>query len=354
MKKILLHDFLYNIGGPRTVIDRIANSYLNKKYEFVRIYQTETCGFNLIKAIKFVLHYKKLIDKEHGDCIYICGLQYIGFLMTLAAKLSNVKKIFIVVHGSDWDVKDYTIRRFLLKFIIEPLEIRMADKIATVCNKEQQIVKPLCLAHKNANIGTIYNTFPNVDESSIQPGKLRSMLNINHDKIIVASVGRVVKRKGHDYIIEAIKKCKGNEFVFVIIGDGDYINKYENLCQKEIIERKLFLLGKRNDVQELLKEVEIFLFATMNENHSLALLEAVNMKCAALVTNVGGNTEIISDQESGVVIPPCDSDAIIKGLDILRSKELRKKYSEAAYRNAKNKFSEENTLGKLDIFFSNL
>ena len=142
MKKILLHDFQYNIGGPRTVIDRIASSYLSKKYDFVRIVQTETCGFNLIKAIRFVFHYKKIIDREHGDCIYVCGLQYIGFLMTLAAKLSNVKKIFIVVHGSDWDVKDHSIRRCILKYIIEPMEIRLADKIATVCDNEQHVVRP--------------------------------------------------------------------------------------------------------------------------------------------------------------------------------------------------------------------
>lgn len=351
MKKILLHDFQYNIGGPRTVIDRIASSYLSKKYDFVRIVQTETCGFNLIKAIRFVFHYKKIIDREHGDCIYVCGLQYIGFLMTLAAKLSNVKKIFIVVHGSDWDVKEHSIRRCILKYIIEPMEIRLADKIATVCDNEQHVVRPLMLAKKDANVGTIYNTFPNIDEKSVPSGRLRGSLNIGNDKIIVASVGRVVERKGHQYIIDAIKQCKDTAFVFVIIGDGDYIEKYRDECSEEIKGHRLFLLGKRNDVTDLLKDVDIFLFASLNENHSLALLEAVNMKCAALVTNVGGNTEIIKNKHSGIVIPPCSADAILSGLASLKSEDIRTQYAEAAFNEAKMKFSEEKTLGKLEQIF---
>lgn len=351
MKKILLHDFQYNIGGPRTVIDSIANSYLSRKYNFVRIVQTETCGFNLIKAIRFVFHYKKVIDLQHGDCIYVCGLQYIGFLMTLAAKLSNVKKILIVVHGSDWDVKEHTLRRCILKYFIEPMEIRLADNIATVCDNEQHVVKPLMLAKKDANVGTIYNTFPNIEEKSVSPGKLRNLLNVGNDRIIVASVGRVVERKGHQYIIEAIKRCKDAAFVFVIIGDGDYIEKYKKGCSEEINEHRLFLLGKRNDVTELLKDVDIFLFASLNENHSLALLEAVNMKCAALVTNVGGNTEIIQDKHSGIVIPPCSAEAILSGLASLKSENIRTQYAETAFNEAKMKFSEEKTLGKLEQIF---
>ena len=352
MKKILLHDILYDIGGPNTVLNAITESYLNKKFLFKRVYQKGGCGYNPIKAIKFIFHYKKIIDKEHGDAIYICGLQYVGFLMTLAAKPSNVKEIIISVHGSDWDVKENTLRRKILKYIIEPLELRMADRIFTVCNSEQRIVKALKVAKKGSNIGTIYNTFPNINYDKVPSGKLNSLIGETKGKIIVASVGRVTERKGHQYIIEAIKKCKNDNFVFIIIGDGDYLQKYKDLCSKEIEERRLFLLGNRNDVIELLKDVDIFLFATLNENHSMALLEAINMHCTALVTNVGGNTETIKNEESGLVIPPMDSDAILKGLEKLQDKGIRDRYATNAYEYAKTKFSIENTLGKLDKLFS--
>ena len=352
MRKILLHFIQYNIGGPNTVLDRIENSYLATKYEFVRICQQGGCGYNPIKAIRFVHHYTKMINAQHADCIYISGLQYVGFLMTLAAKLSNVKRIVLSVHGSDWDVPERSLRRAILKYVIEPIEVYMADKVFTVCQSEQNIVGALRCCRKEANCGVIHNTFPDIDERSITRGKLHDMLYIQPNKVIVATVGRVTERKGHAYIIDAIRKCHDDNLVFVIIGDGDYLPQYRKQCADAISKGRLHLLGNRDDVYELLRDTDIFLFATLNENHSMALLEAVNMHCAAIVTDVGGNTETIHDGISGIVIPPADSDAILKGLQKLKDPSLRQQYTDAAYEFAKTAFSVDNTLGKLDKLFA--
>ena len=76
------------------------------------------------------------------------------------------------------------------------------------------------------------------------------------------------------------------------------------------------------------------------------------MKCAALVTNVGGNSEIIEHGVSGHIIPPKDSQAIIDGLLRLKDKVLRNEYAEKAYILAKDKFSIEKTYGKLEEIFN--
>lgn len=353
MKKILLVDTKYKEGGPKTVHQNILNSYLSKKYEIKEIGISDSVlHFNPIKGIKFILAYWKLINAEHADVALVRGLQYIGFLMVLAAKLSNVKKIIVCVHGSDWDVPERTFRKIILKYIIEPLEIRMADSIFTVCQAEQKIVKPLKLAKAGANKGVIYNTFPNVDINKISSGKLRKELNIPENKIIVISVGRVVIRKGHQYIIETLKNFKDSAFVFVIVGSGDYLHHYEEQCKEEIAEKRLFLLGNRTDIYELLTDSDIFLFPTLNENHSMALLEAINMHCAAIVTNVGGNTETIKDGETGIVIRPKNAADIVSALYRMKDKEKRKIYTQAAYAFSQVQFSVENTLGKLEILFN--
>lgn len=353
MKKILLVDTKYKEGGPKTVHQNILNSYLSKKYEIKEIGLNDSVlHFNPIKGIKFVLAYWKLINAEHADVALVRGLQYIGFLMVLAAKLSNVKKTIVCVHGSDWDVPERTFRKIILKYIIEPLEIRMADSIFTVCQAEQKIVKPLKLAKKRANKGVIYNTFPNININKITSGKLRKELSIPENKIIVISVGRVVIRKGHQYIIETLKNFKDSVFVFVIVGSGDYLHHYEEQCKEEIAERRLFLLNNRTDVYELLKDSDIFLFPTLNENHSMALLEAINMHCTAIVTNVGGNTETIIDGETGIVIRPKNAADIVRALYEMKDKEVRKIYCNEAFRYAKEKFSIANTLGKLEKLFN--
>lgn len=350
-KKILLHNIQYTIGGPKTVLNGIMNSYLKEKYDFVFINQSEGCGFNPVKAISFIYKYKRLIDAERADVIYICGLQYVGLLMTIAARLSNVKRICLSVHGSEWDFPKKTFRKWLLMYLVEPIEIFLADAVFTVCDSAQQSIKALKFAKKGSNKGVVYNTFPNFDYDKIQKGKLRTELKIASDKLIVVVVGRVVKDKGHDNIIEVISENFDDRFVYIIVGDGDYINEYKHKCQKEINEGKLFLLGARNDIKEILIDSDIFLFATYHENHSIALLEAVNMKCTALVTNVGGNPEIIENGVSGYVIPARDSNAIINGLQKLCDKAIRNQFAESAYLYAKQKFSIENTYGKLDNIF---
>lgn len=353
MKKILLVDTKYKEGGPKTVHQNILNSYLSKKYKLKEIGISDSAlHFNPIKGIKFVHSYWKLINAEHADVALVRGLQYIGFLMVLAAKLSNVKKTIVCVHGSDWDVPERSFRKIILKYIIEPLEIIMADSIFTVCQAEQTIVKPLKLAKAGANKGVIYNSFPNIDINKVASGRLRKELNIPENKIIVISVGRVVIRKGHQYIIEALQNLKDPDFVFVIVGSGDYLHHYQELCKDEIAERRLFLLGNRTDVYELLKDSDIFLFPTLNENHSMALLEAINMQCAAIVTNVGGNTETIQDGKTGIVISPNNAKDIEQALRALKDKERRSIYAQAAYKFSQAKFSVENTLGKLETLFN--
>ena len=55
---------------------------------------------------------------------------------------------------------------------------------------------------------------------------------------------------------------------------------------------------------------------------------------------------------SGLVIPPKDSQSIVNGLLELGNEKLREIYTENAYLSAKEKFSIENTYGKLDKIFS--
>lgn len=347
MKRIILHDQGFTVGGPKAVLDGIEKQ-IGNRHEFIRLLQRESCGFNPIKAIKFILDYRRKINSYNADAIYICGLEYSGLLMTLAAKFSNVKRVVLSVHGSFWDIKERSFRISFVKYVIEPLEVLLADKVFTVCEEAQKHIKALKFARKNCNAGVVYNMFPQDDYNLIPSGLFRSEYNISSNSIVVAIVGRVCKDKGHQYIIDAIKNFDDSRYVFAIVGSGDFLQEYERQCEDEIRENRVILTGARNDVNNILKDSDIFLFATLHENHSIALLEAVNMRCAALVTNIGGNPEIIDDGKGGILIPVKDSESIVDGLKKLADSDVRKLYTDYSYAYAKDKFSFINTYGKLD------
>ena len=338
------------IGGTTTVISEIKNSYLKEKFDFVDIVQEDACGFNPIKAVRFVRKYKRLINNQHADSIYICGLLYSGFLMTLAAKLSNVKNVILSVHGSEWDKKISFLRRTLFCGILEPLTVFMADKVFTVCKHALGNVAIKRGGHGNV-IGEIYNRMPDVDYDTYTYGDFRNEIGCREDKILVAVVGRVVYDKGHRFIIDAIKKLNDERYVFVVVGDGDYLNTYSTELQDRIRNNTVHLLGVRNDVFRVLKDTDIFLFATLRENHSKAMLEAVGMRCAIICSNVGGNPEIIDNEETGLIMPACDSDAIVASLKRLSDSNLRKKLVDKASEVIPERFSETKTFGRLEQLF---
>lgn len=351
--KVLLHTIkAEKIGGTTTVISEIKNSYLKEKFDFADIVQEEACGLNPFKAIRFVNKYRKLINQENADAIYICGLLYSGFLMTLAAKLSNVKKIILSVHGSEWDRKGNSILKLLLLGrVFEPLSVRMATYVFTVCKKALENPAVKHGDHGNV-IGTIYNRMPDAKYDDYQYGVFREEIDCSNDKILVAIVGRVVEEKGHAYIIDAIKKLNDEKFVFVIIGDGNYLPIYRKELRKKVEDGSVQLLGIRKDVFQILRDCDIFLFATLHENHSKSMLEAVGMHCAVICTNVGGNPEIIDDEETGLMMPIRDSEAIIRNLQRLSDIQLREKLVKRALEVIPPRFSVENTFGKLEKLFS--
>ncbi len=355
MKKILLHTIKKEtIGGTTTVISDIVNSYMKEKYLFKHLYQEEACGLNPFKAFLFVNKYRKKINRENADVIYVCGLLYSGFLLTIAAKLSNIKKIIVSVHGSEWDKKGQPLyRKLLFGYLIEPLTVYLADEVFTVCAKGLENTAIKRGGHGNI-YGVIYNQIPQVKFEDYPEGVFRTSLNVPKDKILVAVVGRVVEDKGHRYIIDALQKLNDDRYIFVIVGDGPSLDNYRKECSDLLEKKRLFLLGIRNDVLQILRDCDIFLFATLRENHSKSLLEAVCMRCAVICTDVGGNPEIIDAGETGIMIPPKNSEAIIKSLRILGNRELRIKYSEEAFKRVSHRYSIDNTLGKLDKLFEEI
>ena len=351
MKKILLHYVNYQIGGTNTVINDIRTSYLKEKYSFVLLKQTEACGFNLIKAFCFVNKYKKLIREEQADGIYVCGLQYSGFLITLASKLSGIPQIFLSVHGSEWDDKRGGLRKTILKYIIEPLAVRMSDKVFTVCKSELDSNGAIRIGKHNNIFGVVYNRYPDIDFDSVSSG-FRKLNNISEDRIVVSVVGRVVEDKGFDHIIKAIRGLNDNRYLFLVVGDGEYMDYVKNETKDLRLNDNLRLLGKRTDVYEILKETDVFLFASFHENHSLALMEAVNMRCAVICTNVGGTVEIIDDHETGLYIPPRDSNSMISALKEMEDSRLRNRFVSEALLRIPERFSAQNTLGELEKVFN--
>lgn len=170
-----------------------------------------------------------------------------------------------------------------------------------------------------------------IDISRFDPGKpggnLREELGLKKDAPIVGTVAILRKKKGHHILLEAIPLIleKIPDAVFVFAGDGpqkeNIITKIEQLGLAD----KVFLLGLRKDIPNILKSINVFVLPTLQEALGTSFIEAMAMERPVIGTDVGGVGEVIRDGINGYLAepnnPPALADAVIK---ILEGREMAK------------------------------
>lgn len=354
-KKIMLHIIMPNqVSGPNSAAKRIAESYLNEKYEFSFLTQNMHAKGKI--NFKLINDLTNQIKNYKPDVIHLSGMQASGFHAVVAAKLAGVKNILITIRGFSEDALNISpIKRNIFTKIIEPLTLKLCKNFYTVCSEANE--KKMVKKYNKKSLGVIYNAAPeiNIDINTTRD-KVRRALNANNKDFIVAVSGRMVYDKGISFISKAIENLdldmEGIKFVF--IGDGPYCDILKERHKELIKKERVYVLGSQKKVIEILTGCDLFLFATLHENLSNALLEAMSIGLPVVATKVGGNIEVVNDNVNGYLIPPMDYNSMINAiLKIKNDKELHMKFSRESINIIEKKFSQKIIYNKIDKLYKN-
>ncbi|MCP4601484.1 MAG: glycosyltransferase family 4 protein [Proteobacteria bacterium] len=133
------------------------------------------------------------------------------------------------------------------------------------------------------------------------------------EKILLISTGRLIQRKGYEYLLEALKGR--SDFELVLIGDG---NSRETLIKMaDDLDINVNFLGRleRSELINQLHLADVFVLPSLNEGMSNSVLEALSCGLPVVATNVGGCTELVFDGVNGFVVEKADSIALADALD---------------------------------------
>ena len=131
----------------------------------------------------------------------------------------------------------------------------------------------------------------------------------------------------------------------LMAGDGPLRGELEGLARSLGIADRTKFLGIRPDVPELLRAADIFALTSVSEAASLTLLEAMATGLPAVVTDVGGNPEIVRHEREGLLVPRGDWNACGDALRrLVREPLLAKALGEAARARANEKYRLEGTI----------
>lgn len=172
---------------------------------------------------------------------------------------------------------------------------------------------------------------------------IKERLGLFQNEQVVGSVGNLYPVKGYRYLIAAAQKliARRPNTTFVIIGRGELEAPLREEVKLRGLERKVRFLGFREDVPALLSIMDVFVLPSLSEGLSIALLEAMAAGKPILATQVGGNSELLIDGQTGLLVPAADVDALVEKIScLLADKYLARYLGENARKSVQQRFSE--------------
>ena len=113
-------------------------------------------------------------------------------------------------------------------------------------------------------------------------------------------------------------------FRVIFVGDGILLEESKNFVNQNNLENKVIFTGYRTDTKNILDESNVFINSSSSEALSFAIIEALSRGIPAIVTNVGGNIDIINDRTNcGLVVNYNDISAMANAINtMLNEKEV--------------------------------
>ncbi|WP_394232956.1 glycosyltransferase family 4 protein [Niallia oryzisoli] len=315
----------------------------------------------------FIHRVKPLRANEKDFLLWIAGL---NIAIAEKAAALTADKSFDCVHSHDWLVGAAAISlkknlHLPLVTTIHATEYGRNSGIYTelqrfIHNKEKQLVDQsdqvvICSDFMKAEVQKLFKavdeklvTIPNgIDCDSSADDKNMDYLadiQIESDRKMIFSIGRMVKEKGYDTLIEAaaVLKRKGINVSFIIAGKGPMLEVYRSKVSEMQLSDTVYFIGfiddkKRNALLEL---SEMAVFPSLYEPFGIVALEAMQAGKPTLVSNTGGLKGIVQHLETGVLIEPANSvniaDQIIY---LLENPDLAKKIGINGKRAVQSRFS---------------
>lgn len=190
-----------------------------------------------------------------------------------------------------------------LKKIIIQEKLAAASKVSVLCNGSSN------------GIQTSYFNREALQETSF---KIKSELCINCDSFVFVFVGRLVKDKGINELVNAFERLYKINQTITLLLVGPYEEKLDPLAPQTLKAIKshnaIKHVGYQNDVRPYFKAADALVFPSYREGFPNVVMQAGAMELPSIVTDINGCNEIIIDNTNGVIIPPQDADALFSAM----------------------------------------
>lgn len=263
----------------------------------------------------------------------------------MVAKRFTKKPYIVITHGMDV--------RLALRSK-KSLTSRVLSNAYLVIANSNALAQELQQEFGLKNILTIY---PCVDPKFVQRAT-----NVASETFRLVSVSRLIDRKGHERVLQALALLKLNgsllNFRYTIIGDGPMRQSLESLSIELDLASQVIFKGDLSDtdLQACYADADVFVLPVKNdpidkEGFGMVYLEAAAYGVPSIATNMSGVNEAVLDGETGILVPDGNIEELSRALyQLAISEELRAKLGNAARARVLSTFTPKEQFSKLEPY----
>ena len=204
--------------------------------------------------------------------------------------------------------------------------LKNVSRVFTVNNKTKELINNF---YKDKKAYLLPNCINITNKKSYYKPKSR--------KLVVGAMGRFVKKKGFELLIQAFRE--NNNAEPLIAGNGPLMKSYQKLTKDY---KNIKLLGWVKKKEVFFSKIDIFCSPSKIEPFGLVILEAMARGIPVISTKCNGPVDIINNNKNGILVNINNVKEIKSAIELLKNRaDLRKKISKNGLDTVKNKYTIE-------------
>lgn len=320
------------------IISLTNNNYIGKEIEKngIKVYYLGLNKFNLFSVI---LRFGRILIREKPDILdtYLIHSNLFGRIF---GRLFRVRKIISSIQN---DYSDLKLLNFIDKITKNFVDLYIPNSktlLSYIHMKNNVPPRKIKIITSGVVLKEIYN---NLDKNY----DIRKELGLKKNNFIAVCVARLQKQKNISTLIRAMKFVNKN-ISLVIVGDGSERKNLINLSKNLNLMNKIFFLGVRKDVLNIVNSSNVFILPSLKEGMSNALLEAMVLKKCCIVSDIPQNKELIKNNFNGIVFGKKNEKELAKKIERVYENQNLKSFGEEAYKVIKEKYLIKNLIKKYE------
>ena len=357
--KLVIATPLYppEIGGPATYAKALEEGLPERGIEVELVKFSEVR--HLPKLLRHLAYYRRVRRAARSaDAVLALDPVSVGLPTCLAARRAHKPLIVKIVGDYAWEQgrQRFGITDDLDAFVLKknvPVAVNVLRKVQVgVARRAKEVIVPseylkrivTAWGLSEERITVIYNAVPLEAPGTVPESAMRL------PRPLVVSVGRLVPWKRVGGVIDAVSALP--QGALAVVGEGPERAALERRAQEKLPGRHAFLGAiSHADTLAVIASADAFVLNSSYEGLSHVLIEALALGAPIVATDAGGNGEVITNDETGLLVPVAEQGALEEVLArLLNDTELRARLSARAKESAA-RFSHERMLELTATFF---